>query len=378
MPDVEVIAQGTVCRDAFRYSAHPHVTLAPGGDILVVFNQSVRRPVILHPPHDPEYRNLITRSGDGGRTWSAPEVVPDYGHSGTECAGLTTLRSGRVLLNQWRNRWYPLGLARAEPSEPVDMPSDFVAELVASAELDSGERIAAAPEAVAPWARGHGESLIHISDDSGRSFGVTTRIDTGPFHGGYGLRGCVEMPDGTLLLPLNDIPEFRTVFLVRSTDRGQTWRDPALVARIDEGLLTEPALLYTRSGILLCMMREDVTRIMHLTLSDDAGVTWSQPRPTRIDGYPPHLLVLPDGRVLCTYGQRQPEYSIRAVVSDDDGESWSTADPLLIRRHLPNRDLGYPSTMGLPNGSLITVYYCQDEAGVTGVEYTIWRPPLTA
>ena len=128
-----------------------------------------------------------------GRTWSAAQVVPGYDYSGTECAGLTTLASGRVLLNQWQFHWYPLALSRALPAEPLHYPEEFASELAASTELDTSLHKFGEPESYAPWARGHGTSFVHISDDEGRSFTTTTQLDTGPFHGGYGLRGCVEM-----------------------------------------------------------------------------------------------------------------------------------------------------------------------------------------
>lgn len=373
MPDANVITQGTVFGCPHCYASHPHAAIASDGDVVVVFNQTRRSRFIFHPPHDPEYRNYITRSSDRGEHWSAPQVVPDYRYSGTECAGLTALADGRMLLNQWQNRWYPLGLAKAGVPEPVSFPEEFVTELIASAELETGERISGAPEDHAPWARGHGTSFVHLSNDGGRSFAHTEAIDTGPFHGGYGLRGAVEMPDGSLLLPLNDIPEFRTIFTVASRDGGRSWCGPHLVARLDGHLFTEPALIQTASGDLLCMMRDDTTRIMHACRSSDGGRGWSAPEPTGIDGYPPHLLALRDGRILCTYGVRKPEYSIRAVMSDDEGQSWCTAGPIMIRRHLANGDLGYPATVALTGDEFLTVYYCQDGIGVTGVEYTRWR-----
>ena len=59
-----------------------------------VCNWAPRRPFVLHPPEDPLYLNLLLRSADEGRTWSAPVVAPAYGWSGVECAGLTD--SGRA------------------------------------------------------------------------------------------------------------------------------------------------------------------------------------------------------------------------------------------------------------------------------------------
>jgi len=121
------------------------------------------------------------------------------------------------------------------------------------------------------------------------------------------------------------------------------------------------------------LVREDRTYRLHRTMSEDEGRSWSPPVPTPIDGYPAHLLVLPDGRLLCTYGRRRPEYSIRGVLSADGGETWDMAHKLRIRGPLPNRDLGYPCTLLDRDGSLFTVYYCEDEHGVTGIEATRWR-----
>ena len=56
---------------------------------------------------------------------------------------------------------------------------------------------------------------------------------------------------------------------------------------------------------------------------------------------------LADGRLLCTYGFRDPPFAIRAVVSEDDGASWRTGAPIPIRENLPNKDLGYPFTLPL-------------------------------
>ena len=106
--------------------------------------------------------------------------------------------------------------------------------------------------------------------------------------------------------------------------------------------------------------------------SADGGRSWSRPAPTGIDGYPAHLLGLPDGRLLCTFGRRKPPFSIRAVLSTDNGESWS-AEELPIRPSLPNKDLGYPVTLAAGTGELATFYYGQDEAGVTAIWLTRWR-----
>ena len=84
-----------------------------GGDWLVVFNKTIRRPVVLHPPQDPEFRNWLIRSSDEGESWSAPQAAPNYDWHGVECAGLTDLGDGRVMLNQWRFHWQSSAGCRA-------------------------------------------------------------------------------------------------------------------------------------------------------------------------------------------------------------------------------------------------------------------------
>jgi len=373
--DANIITVGTIFRDEFSYSSHPHVAVTKNGTILVVFNQTRRRAYILHPPHDPEYRNVIVRSTDSGNSWSSPEVVPGYQFHGTECASLTVLRNGTVLLNQWFFRWYPLGRARSEPSpEPhLYYPDDFLRELIESGELPTGGKIAYAPEKFVPWARGHGESWVHLSNDDSHSFTESTQVGTNPFHGGYGMRGAVELNDGALLLTLNDIPEYQTIFTVKSYDGGKQWREPTLVARKPGHLFTEAAMVQLKNGDLITAMRDDTTRLLHTCRSSDGGKTWSAPQSTGIDGYPPHLLILSDGRLLCTMGRRQPDFSIRAVVSGDGGNTWDLDEVICIRGNLSNKDLGYPATVELHDHSLLTVYYCQDERGITGVEFARWR-----
>src|SRR5690242_659476 len=88
-------------KDRFAYCAHPHAVALPNGEWLMVFNRAPRRDVILHPPEEPLFHNVISRSADEGGTWSVPEVVPDYDWHGVECAGLTVLSTGEVMLNQW-------------------------------------------------------------------------------------------------------------------------------------------------------------------------------------------------------------------------------------------------------------------------------------
>jgi hypothetical protein len=103
-------------------------------------------------------------------------------------------------------------------------------------------------------------------------------------------------------------------------------------------------------------------------MSDDNGWTWSEPIQTAIWGYPAHLLALPDGRVICVYGYRAQPYGIRLVVSYDGCNSWETSHILSIRDDLPNKNLGYPSSVLADDGSIYTVYYGESIDGITSIQ----------
>ncbi len=72
-------------------------------------------------------------------------------------------------------------------------------------------------------------------------------------------------------------------------------------------------------------------------------------------GLPSYLLRLKDERLLMSYGHRRPPFGNQARVSADHGRTWS--DPITISDDGASGDLGYPSTVQLDDGSLVTVWY---------------------
>lgn len=112
------------------------------------------------------------------------------------------------------------------------------------------------------------------------------------------------------------------------------------------------------NGRLLGAIRVHTVPVtMYTTFSDDKGKTWSQPMATGVDGYPPHLMVHSSGAVICSYCRRggPGNQSERALVSYDNGETW--ADDYEIHGDVPFCDFGYPASVELADGSILTVYY---------------------
>src|SRR5437588_263345 len=130
---------------------------------------------------------------------------------------------------------------------------------------------------------------------------------------------------------------------------------------------TEPCLVRVGSRLLL-LIREETTGFLHQSESDDGGDTWTAPRPTPMWGSPPHVLALGDGRLLCVYGHRRPPYGIRGRISEDGGRTWDARGELILRDDLPNRNLGYPSSVLVEPGRVFTAYYGEDAHGVTCIQ----------
>jgi hypothetical protein len=103
------------------------------------------------------------------------------------------------------------------------------------------------------------------------------------------------------------------------------------------------------------------------TVSRDGGRTWSEPRQILSDlgGAPSHLLKTSSGMLICSYGYRREPYCVRVMFSRDNGETWENESDIYVNGI--NKDLGYPSTVELSDGSFITVFYAhlgQEESAV--------------
>lgn len=112
------------------------------------------------------------------------------------------------------------------------------------------------------------------------------------------------------------------------------------------------------NGTIVVQIRshaDESNRQMLQTVSTDGGRTWSTPRALEIYGYPPYLMRLREGRLLVSYDHRRPPYGVQARVSSDAGATWS--EPFVITSNEVKLDQGYPSTVELGNGQLLTVWY---------------------
>ena len=221
-----------------------------------------------------------------------------------------------------------------------------------------------------------GGSFIRISEDGGYTWGETIKVPVSSPHGPSLLKNGDLVYLGKAMY--TDKEENGAVAAYGSSDGGKTWKRLGGVA-IPEGLIPdhfhEPHMIELENGRLLGMIRAQGPGVFHgftiyQTVSDDGGRTWTTPVPLNVTGSPPHLLKHSSGAIICAFGRREQPFGERAIVSWDNGETWE--DEYILHETTPC-DLGYPASVELPNGEILTVYYQAVEGdGFTSIQYTKW------
>ena len=191
----------------------------------------------------------------------------------------------------------------------------------------------------------------------------------------------VELPEGlTYLIPFGDIvrmegrmltapfyhedrdwssksrPETRegSAYLLYSKDDGRTWGDGVVIGSDD---YNETAVLRLRANRWLAATRTYGDGHLELFVSEDDGRNWKNAGPLTLPSqHPAHLMRLADGSILLTYGIREKGHQgIGRRISDDEGKTWKA--PTRIVNLEGSTDGGYPATVQLPDGTLVTAYY---------------------
>jgi len=242
----------------------------------------------------------------------------------------------------------------------------------------SPERLAAwrsARDRLDPGAR-HAElgQWIIRSEDSGRTWSIRQPSIVNSPH------GPVALSDGRLLYAGKELwTGGRRVGVCESRDDGRTWQWLSeLPVRPGDNAAAYHELhaVETVSGRILVQLRNHNSVNDRETLqceSDDGGRTWTTPHSIGVWGLPSHLLRLRDGRLLMTYGHRRAPFGNQARLSADDGRTWSAA--MIVSGDGAGQDLGYPSTVELSGGDLLTVWYEQLAGQPKAVlRQAVWRP----
>lgn len=311
------------------------------------------------------FRTMQARSRDGGKTWGFKELP-------ARIPGGLALSADEHVQSQYKLAG---ALERedlsAKPIRSLSFMHPDFAMMCARTSLSAGAR-----------------SMFYTSINRCQSWEGPYLIPD------FGLNGVAARTDYQLLGP-DDCLLFLTaakengeegrVFCARTIDGGATFQFVSWIGEHpDRGFHIMPASVRLPSTRLLCALRcrddlhnTESSNWIDLYASDDSGLTWrmfNRPVPvTGKGGNPPTLTRLKDGRLVLVYGYRNAPYGIRAKISTDEGATWG--EEIILREDAGSFDIGYPRTTLSADGTLVTVYYYNDEkGGACYIAATRWKP----
>lgn len=289
--------------------------LAQNGDVVVAFNTS--------GDLSAGQRTLLVRSRDGGITWGEPEQEFEsiFIRGGTEAGcSLTSLRNGRLLL-PYADGFY------LHPERK-----------------DNPDR--------------HALLFCPYSDDAGRTW---QGRKAQPFEGleAFAFGRVVELPDGTLLLPVWGAYDRQGVWgagVLKSHDGGLTWGEWRAIVR-EHG--DETPIIRLPDGRLLALIRGYVNepgRPFHVAHSRDGGDTWTPPIRVNLNGTSPSLHISAKGTLLAGYRSTLQGAACHIASSTDGGFNWSFELELGLPRGEWHAG-GYPVLANLPGGRILATFH---------------------
>jgi len=333
------IEHGVVAARPDQMYGWPGITRTADGEILVSASER-----IYHVA--PQGRTVVMRSADNGRTWSLPQEVYNSEHDDRD-ADLLTMPDGTIILTSFSTTdWVPY-VIDGKFIEGTAIPERWQSQWLALCHrMNLTDQ---APQ----------RNWLMRSEDGGRHWGPPIDTPTSQ-HAGPGL-----LADGRLIYVREaPVSEGKEISVWESTDKGHAWEQVGSIPRSEEAKelgLDENHLVETSPGNLVVLFRsggkDRDDQYICQSLSRDTGRTWSEIKRLPVWGHPPHLTVLSSGTVLCTYGHRRDPFSIRAMLSYDEGQTWDHEN-LIILHDLPVRhDFGYPVSVESTPGEIITVWY---------------------
>jgi sialidase-1 len=340
------IESKVICKQNDRYIGWPTITKLESGELLSVFSGDRDAHVC------PWGKVQMIRSQDNGQSWSEVETINNFPLDDRD-AGILETKSGTLLVS-----WFT-SLAFDRPHFYQEYP-----EWIRHAEKLS-------PETREFWLG----NWTRRSEDGGKTWEAPVKQNVSAPH------GPIELADGRLLyVGTGSVDGEKVLGVEESRDDGRSWQFISTIdIPDDESIMDnhEPHVAELPDGKLVALVRvepDDRSQcFLRQSESYDGGKTWTTTHVTPMWGYPPHLLVLENGWLLNVYGVRRRPYSERACISKDGGKSWDIENEIVLSRAM-NGDLGYPASIQLDDGSILTIYYQIDQKGEkTSLHSTHWR-----
>jgi len=333
-PKFSVDETKIISPEAEYFHGWPTIERLANGNLMVVYSGGREDHV------DPFGRIEAMISRDEGKTWSWPRVIMDSATDDRD-GGLLETNKGTLLVAFFTSIAYQKHLAAPERRINKIFGDDAAAHIKRSQMADARLLPENQKDDVGYW-------MIR-STDGGMTWSRRLAMPC------YSPHGPTQTADGRIFYAGADGK--RNGAWV-SDDDGVSWK---LLSEIP-GRPGEVHGLEAANGTLIVHVRDKVAPpeggkprwATTQTESEDGGKTWSDPHEI-VAGFPSHLLRLKNDDLLITYGVRKEPFGVRAKLSQDNGKSWS--EEMILTDDGATEDLGYPSTVQLDDGSLLTVWY---------------------
>ena len=347
----EIVWTKVLCKEPGRYIGWPSVCLRKNGELLAVFSGDRDAHIC------PWGKVQMVKSADLGATWGAPVTVCNTPLDDRD-AGIIGLPNGDLVVAWFTSLAYCQSIRDRSKLKPGSIQEQWFLhdEKIAQAVKDE-------------WLG----SYTTRSSDGGKSWGKPVRTTGSTPH------GPILLKDGRLLYVGRYFKGDQTVISVEeSRDQGVSWQVLSEIQPRPEDqapkMFHEPHAVETGDGRIVAQIRyHGKDQCMRQSESSDGGRTWTVMQPTPLAGLPPHLIRLRSGSLLTVYGRRFDTFGEYACLSDDEGRTWDVSNEIKLAGH-SNGDLGYPASVELPDGSILTVYYQAENPGEkTCLMGTLWR-----
>lgn len=329
---------------------HPSLVLLASGELLATFD-------LAEAAESLDYRTYIARSGDGGKTWTAPQPLfqDKVARRSTHSVRVGAVADGTLV--GFGGRFY-----RDDVTEGLVNRANlgYVPMDLFLLRSSDGGHTWQAPEPLAPPLVGPGFEMCHR---------------------------LVELVDGRWVIPTStwkgwngEAPHGMQAIALVSHDRGRTWPEYLpLIDQRERGVISwEVGFAQLKGGSLVAVVwsfEEATGKSLpnRYAVSRD-GRKFSSPRENGLHGETAKLLTLADGRLLCLY-RRVDKPGLWACLVEIDGEKWTNLEEAPLWQgavsgmsgarasgdELSGLKFGYPSMVQLPGGEVLAAFWCVED-----------------
>ena len=203
-----------------------------------------------------------------------------------------------------------------------------------------------------------GANYVSFSHDNGHSWSHPEKISHGHPEILETSGPCIELKNGDLIasgppMPMWDgtRPSGMQGFLLRSSDKGKTWDDKTVYYKNGNIFPAECRQCEMQNGriVMIIWCLDEVagkSLTNHVVVSEDNGITWSEPIDTGVSGQASNLMYLGDERLLVIHCVREGDVGLYVHLVDFTNNEWNILSKTKVWGNAPSKQIGRLADMG--------------------------------